>query len=111
MSPAIVYAGLPKIQCKRKCQQACGPIVISDVEQRAIESRTGKPFTIFTSADLTCELLEPITGACSVYPIRPLICRLWGLVKEMRCPWGCQPERWVTDAEARRMLAELEEMP
>jgi Fe-S-cluster containining protein len=44
-------------------------------------------------------MLSP-TGKCTVYSVRPYICRLWGATKELACPQGCQPERWLTIAES-----------
>ena len=48
-------------------------------------------------------------GECSVHAIRPMICRLWGLTKSMACPFGCVPERWLTEDEAHALLAKAEE--
>ena len=95
-----ILTRLPRINCQRKCQEACGPILMSRLEWKRICHRVGhvpgpKP-------DLTCPLLKD--GLCSVYDIRPAICRLWGLVKKMACPWGCEPERWLTDEEAGVVL-------
>ena len=42
--------------------------------------------------------------------VRPLICRLYGLVKRMACPWGCQPDRWMTDVEAYELLRKVGEL-
>jgi len=38
-----------------------------------------------------------------------MICRLWGLTKSMACPFGCVPERWLTEDEAHALLAKAEE--
>jgi hypothetical protein len=35
------------------------------------------------------------------------ICRLWGVVPAMACPFGCQPDRWLSDREACLLLAEM----
>lgn len=45
---------------------------------------------------------------CSVYEIRPLICRLWGITRSMPCPYGCKPDRVVEDDEAMLMLHEAD---
>ena len=46
---------------------------------------------------------------CEIHEARPLICRLFGIVDIdlMRCPWGCVPERWLSDAESRALLEEV----
>lgn len=33
-----------------------------------------------------------VDGRCSVYDDRPMICRLYGTVEVMRCPYGCVPK-------------------
>ncbi|WP_245589227.1 zinc/iron-chelating domain-containing protein [Chitinimonas koreensis] len=35
---------------------------------------------------------------CTVYPDRPLICRLFGTTPRLRCPNGCAPEAPVASA-------------
>jgi Fe-S-cluster containining protein len=117
-----IYRRLPKIACAGKCQDSCGPIMMSPIEQRRVEKRTGRPWLtvdleyladmiLLGKTDcMTCPLLDAASGRCSVYAIRPLICRLWGLVEKMRCPWGCIPERWVSDDEADSLIKEAEEI-
>lgn len=51
---------------------------------------------------LDCPLLE--NERCSVYEVRPMICRLWGLVESMPCPWGCKPDRYLTHEEGLVLL-------
>jgi Fe-S-cluster containining protein len=55
------------------------------------------------ATSLTCPLLQ--NARCSVYLIRPMICRLWGLVETMPCLWGCVPERYLTREEGFEFLA------
>jgi Fe-S-cluster containining protein len=111
MSPSMIYASLPKLPCKRKCQASCGPIMASDIEVELFQQNTGKTFpdalTVIQSSDPLCPMLD-VSGQCSVYQYRPLICRLWGLVEKMRCPHGCVPDRWISDAESRIMLDALQ---
>jgi Fe-S-cluster containining protein len=57
---------------------------------------------------LTCPYLEE--ERCTVYEVRPLICRLWGLVESMPCPWGCKPERYLTHEEGHELLARAAEI-
>jgi Fe-S-cluster containining protein len=53
-----------------------------------------------------CVFLLPFTGKCLAYSIRPLVCRLWGVidVPGMRCPFGCIPERWVSMTEYSELI-------
>ena len=58
---------------------------------------------------MTCSMLAP-NGRCTVYSLRPLVCRMWGVVRAMPCPWGCEPERWLTDREAMKLMAAAAEL-
>jgi uncharacterized protein len=110
MDLALIYASVPRIRCAGKCQASCGPIDAGPAEKRAFESVTGKPFPnkfiVLGTRDATCPLLNVI-GQCSVYPNRPLICRLWGVVDGMPCHWGCVPERPMSDGEASQLFREI----
>lgn len=83
-----LYARLPKLDCKGLCQESCGGIGMSRLEQQRIRGR-GLPLPTLTS--FPCPLLD-FAGRCGAYEIRPMICRLFGLVERMKCPHGCVPE-------------------
>jgi hypothetical protein len=87
----VLYASLPNISCKGLCSDCCGPIFVNAFEWE----RMGRPK--WSGGSLSCPLLEE--KRCSVYDLRPLICRLWGIVPEMPCPWGCKPDREMTTDE------------
>ncbi len=117
MTFPMIYAAVPRIACKGKCQASCGPIDASLTEREYFEKRSGKPFPevlnlklelnaalqVMRSRNFTCPYLNPV-GQCDVYQNRPLICRLWGVAPEMPCPWGCKPERPMTSTEASELL-------
>lgn len=96
-----LYAELPTIECQGYCASSCGPIQMTEPEWKRIRLRLGfTPQAIST----TCPML--VRDRCSVYPLRPLICRLWGIVERMPCPWGCEPEpRHLTTRESYLLLA------
>jgi Fe-S-cluster containining protein len=95
-----ILDGLPKLQCQRKCQEACGPVLMTRLEwKRIIRTLGHEPKAL---PNLTCPMLKD--GACSCYSVRPTICHLYGLVKAMACPWGCVPERWLSDEESHAIL-------
>lgn len=99
-----IYANLPRLECKGLCSRSCGPINFSLKERAAMEANLGHSIGV-VSEDFTCPAL--IYGQCSVYENRPLICRLWGAVEEMRCPFGCVPERWLTKEEQGALLEQI----
>lgn len=41
----------------------------------------------------SCEFSDPDGPRCMIYPVRPLICRLFGLVEWLPCPLGRVPVR------------------
>ena len=49
---------------------------------------------------------------CAVYALRPLICRLWGVMRSLPCMYGCYPEggRFLSDEEAFRLLFKAAEV-
>ena len=81
-----LYAMLPHIECQRRCQKACGPILMSQAESDRIAERIGRMPK--DTKDLSCPMLSPM-GNCTIYDIRPAICRLYGLTKALRCRFGC----------------------
>lgn len=103
-----LYARLPRITCQRQCQEACGPVLMSRLEWLRVRRHAPGKGTLTPA--LTCPMLRQ--GRCAVYGVRPLICRLYGLIDDprMRCPFGCVPERWVTQAEAQALLEEAQEI-
>lgn len=101
-----IYARLPSIACAGKCWEACGPIICTEAEREKLEKATHRKLSHRT--DGTCTMLK--NGRCLGYEARPLICRLFGLVEKMRCPHGCEPARWIPEAEAHAMIAETEQL-
>lgn len=85
-----LYASLPKIECKGECWDSCGPIAMTPVERGLIDDVAGVQLPLLQTK-LRCPALG-MFGTCTVYEVRPLICRLWGLVPSMRCNFGCMPE-------------------
>lgn len=107
---------LPKLHCRGLCHQSCGPIAISCAEFDTLkgivgERIQGEPFqggmiiSNFDPKTYTCPLLTP-GKRCSVYEHRPMICRIWGMTKKLRCPFGCRPSRWLSESEARVLLGQ-----
>ncbi len=105
-SLGAIYARVPDVKCKGKCQQYCGPIYMSGAEAEAIERVTGLPLPL-VGDDLRCPFLSS-EGRCEVYAQRPLVCRVWGAVPELKCPWGCRPERPFSSADGAQALARMD---
>ena len=104
-----LYAELPQLQCRGLCQDSCGPIGVSEGEGACVERAGGRPLRF--ASRLRCTFLEPNSGRCEVYEVRPMICRLFGMVKGvMECPHGCVPERWLTRQEGYELMRRVHEL-
>lgn len=91
---AALYAQLPTIECRGHCWDSCGPIPLTSTERVNIR-RTAQvdipPHTTMPSKRGMCPALS-MMNTCKVYAVRPLICRLWGLVDNLPCNFGCMPD-------------------
>jgi len=94
-----VYASLPMDGCDgcAACARRCaGDLRITGTEFEAIGAYLdgGGWFpNVRTHAGMVapCEFQRPNDAWCLVYGVRPLICRLFGLVEWLPCPVGRQP--------------------
>lgn len=105
-----VYDGLPNDGCDgcSDCARHCaGNLRITRTEFEAIRTYLdgGGWFPVIRphGAMVTpCEFQRPDAPWCLVYPVRPLICRLFGLVEWLPCPRG---QRAVAVPEGPRLMA------
>lgn len=101
-----LYAGLPQIACVGKCAEACSSITLAIGEAARLHGADPERRAIRT-INRRCIYLTP-AGRCSQYAIRPLICRVWGVLERLSCPHGCVPDRWLTDHEFVQLGVRLE---
>lgn len=112
-----VWAKVPDVGCKGLCAESCGPIGASRLEVRLLQRRgvrledvttvvmrwvrlmEGEDPEVRPAGELVEDCPALVDGRCSVYDVRPTICRLWGAVENMPCPWGCVPEGGHLDTE------------
>lgn len=99
-----LYAELPSVDCQELCGDCCSFIGMTRLEQRRITQVGGPEIKIW---QMPCPALS-IMGRCTVYTRRPMICRLYGVVEDLRCPYGCEPERMLTREEGREFLARVQ---
>jgi uncharacterized protein len=97
-----IYAEVPDARCKGLCHQACGPIAMSPAEQCAIAAKHGTAPEAVVGT-LTCTKLSGTR--CSIYADRPLICRLYGTTRQLRCQHGCGPAGgFMPERDAKKLL-------
>lgn len=100
---AELYAEIPKIDCKKLCQRYCANIMMSGPEFDRIRELLGYTPRSDPKDPDRCPILTA-DGLCGCRDVRPVICRVWGVTETMQCPWGCKPERYLTEAEAFALL-------
>jgi Fe-S-cluster containining protein len=104
-----LYARLPRVQCQRKCSTSCSIFLVSAFERDKAERQTGRSFTLEPHPLMNglplCSMLTK-DGDCGIHPIRPLICRMWGAVPEMPCPFDCEIENPVPPGKVYEFLRE-----
>jgi hypothetical protein len=114
-----LYAQLPGLQCKGLCHDSCTVTDGSELErQRVIERGTSigpaiGPRTlkamIAAGNRPRCPALGPLNN-CTVYDVRPLLCRVYGLTEGSRCQHGCVPDWVISDGAMLRAFRAVEEL-
>lgn len=107
---AAIYAELPTVNCQGACHDTCTAIAMTGIERRRIYRATGTQMENLSHRDVPdgyrCPLLR--WNRCSVYDLRPFICRLWGVTELLPCNFGCRPTpRWLTAAESFTLMARV----
>lgn len=87
------YAKVPSFQCKQDCSDCCGPIMMSRLEWKRICDTLGYEPKGEPGA-LDCPMLKD--GKCSIYEIRPAICRVFGATTHpiLKCPHVAPVSPW-----------------
>ena len=93
------YERLPMARCVGcdGCATRCmGNLAITRTEYRAIREYLGGAMfqpRLRRQREMArpCEFSDPDGQRCLIYPVRPLICRLFGIVEWLPCPRGEVP--------------------
>jgi Fe-S-cluster containining protein len=105
-----IYQRIPDVHCRGLCQDACGPITGGHRELVRMRRAGATLLPVLDQVEAlattgyTCPAL--VDGQCSTYAVRPAICRAWGAVEDLRCPFGCHPAdgQLLTAAEAHALI-------
>lgn len=80
-----LYKKIPRFECIEGCTDCCGPVPWSTYELQQARLSAPPP----DNADKTCDFAKG--GRCAIHEHRPLMCRLFGTVDDLRCPHGRGP--------------------
>lgn len=85
---------IPKHTKCSNCGRCCGPVPISQSEEIKIRKFV-KKMDIFTKQRLTnqlkgkdfltCQFRDTEQNKCAIYPVRPLLCKLFGISIGLEC--------------------------
>ena len=109
-----IWNKIPNANCQGKCQESCRLVTCTPVEMKLIDLwqiEHGKPYKPFTTAEIKnapCPYL--VGGKCEIREVRPTICRLWGVTEDMKCPFGCKPDRVLSVKEKEDILKEVSDV-
>jgi len=84
---------IPEHTTCENCGECCGPVPLSKDEIKKIQNYLDAneyPRNVIeqSHSPLECIFRDNDARKCSIYPVRPLICRLFGVTKGMNCPKG-----------------------
>ena len=96
-----IYNLIPDFQCTDGCHECCKNFGVpsrTKIEDERVKAFLQKNSMTPGMADgNTCPYLNK-TG-CSIYPVRPLICRLYGTSPNYRCKMNVAPLRLLHEDE------------
>jgi len=106
-----VYRQIPKSKCKPTCGKCCGILYPSMAELRNIQewcqihNKPYRDFTMVVGED--CPYLS-IEKNCSIYPVRPFLCRILGVSedKRLQCP-NCVPEKILNVTNSHYLYTQI----
>lgn len=74
------------MRCDDGCGQCCGPVPVTKAELAAVKRYIEREkVEAVDRGALTCPFYD---GKCTIYPVRPYICRAFGHSPRLVCPKG-----------------------
>lgn len=113
----FLLSKLPTFECKPGCADCCGPVMMSRLELKRIVARTGidpkrlNAQWMLKEGCISCPLLTA-DNRCSVYDIRPAICRVFGSSAHprLRCPHGLGPLEPISAKQTNSLIDQVMEL-
>ena len=88
------------MRCDTDCGDCCGPVAVTETELQRVARFIAERRIVPVEQGITCPLY--LGGACAVYEVRPLPCRVFGHVEKMRCSRGYNVN--VDERQVHRMI-------
>jgi len=105
LATRVDYAAIPASKCRPGCSDCCGPHPWSKAEHARITAYLRKRGRKeLRATGLTCPYVE--RHRCSIYPVRPFICRLYGTLAKLRCPHGRGPKRLLSPQQEAALMGQ-----
>ena len=117
-----IYSGIPGIHCADDCGECCGLMSMSELEERRVKRflKENHIEVQFYNDPLDVTYVKALRGEnrcyflderrrCLVYPVRPIICRLYGVAENMKCPYA-SPGEYLTEGEALNLIREVKKI-
>lgn len=97
-----IYASIPDVGCTGRCFECCSFIGTWEAEKRRLRS---KGISLPQIHEAPCHHLD-WKNQCGIYENRPLICRLYGVIPQLQCPFGCKV-LW-TEEQGQAVMLEID---
>jgi len=86
----VLRRKIPSFKCLPGCTECCGSTVFSGQEWARVRDKR-------RATTLTCPYI--CEKGCAIYEDRPILCRLFGTVENMKCPFRYGPKKLLTAKE------------
>ncbi|EOU1989674.1 hypothetical protein BFS06_11660 [Clostridium perfringens] len=82
------FLNIPQHKNCKNCGGCCGPVPINKAEKAIIEKYVQKHKPLYNKHNNILECKFRMNGKCTIYTVRPVLCRIFGVVEGLDCPNG-----------------------
>ena len=106
-----IYKSIPSSACPSNCGMCCGLLFPSLAEtvniKKWLEVHHRQFIDFNQTVGLDCPYLAQ-NKSCSIYPVRPYLCRIMGVSGDMRlnCP-KCKASRYITKEQTSYLYSQI----
>ena len=109
-----IYSKIPSFDCKH-CNECCGPVLWFEPEEILIKEYMQKnnlkkivwTKEEFEKNDNICPYIK--NNRCIIYPVRPIVCRLQGVVVDLKCK-KVKNQKNIPNEELKDILEEFKKL-